>query len=62
MSVELKITMKDDERKLTKDFLIYEKITFDQSDPTIIKCMQEVREEFKGDPTDIKVKGTMVLK
>lgn len=60
--IELSIMIKDDERKLTKDFTLYEIITLDPSDPTIANCLKEVRNEFKGEPEDIKIKATMVLK
>jgi len=61
MTVELRITMKDEERKLTKDFNIYDKITMDVEDPVIANCIKEAKAEFKGIPDDIKVKLTMVV-
>lgn len=62
MSIELKVTIKDDERKLTKDFIIYENVTLIESDPIVKKCIDETLMEFKGEPEDIKVKATLVLK
>lgn len=62
MSIELKITIRDDERKLTKDFNIYDRVTFVDDDPIIAQCIKEVRDEFKGEPEDIRIKATMVLK
>lgn len=62
MSIELVITIKDDERKLTRDFLIYEPVTFIDSDPVIMRCVKEAVEEFKGEPEDIKIKATMVMR
>lgn len=62
MSIELTVTIKDAERKLTKDFNIYEMVTFVDTDPVIAKCVQEVIDEFKGEPEDIKIKAIMVLK
>lgn len=61
MSVEIKITMKDSERKLTKDFNIYDIIRLSESDPIINSCIKEVRDEFKGEPEDIIIRATMVL-
>jgi hypothetical protein len=61
MSVELSIIIKDEERTLKKDFLIYEPITLIESDPIIQKCVKEVMEEFKGEPEDIKLRAMMVF-
>lgn len=62
MTVELTITIKDEERRLQKEFLIYEPITFVDNDPIIMKCVNDVIEEFKGEPEDIKVKAIMVFR
>lgn len=62
MSVELRIMVKDEERKLTKDFNIYDRVTLSDSDPVISRCLKETLEEFKGEPEDIQVKATMVLR
>jgi len=62
MAVELRITMKDSERKLTKDFVIYDIMTFTDTDPQIANALNEVKQEFKGEPEDIKIYATMVLK
>ncbi len=60
--IELSITCRDSERKLTKDFLIHEPFTLDLSDPVLDTYTREVREEFKGEPDDIKIKAIMVIK
>lgn len=62
MAVELRITMKDSERKLTKDFVIYDIMTFTDTDPLIANALNEVKQEFKGEPEDIKIYATMVLR
>lgn len=63
MAIELVITIKDEEdRRLSKPFLIYEPVTLVDNDPIINKCLKELLEEFKGEPDDIKVKATMVLR
>jgi len=62
MSIELKVTIKDEERKLTKDFNIYERVTLELDDPVISRCIKEARDEFKGEPEDIQIKATMVVK
>lgn len=61
MSIELSITIKDDERTLKREFLVYEPVTFVVDDPTIVSCLNETLEEFKGEPEDIKVRAMMVL-
>jgi len=62
MAVEIKVKIKDDERKLEREFLIYDPVTFVESDPIIKKCVDETVEEFQGEPDDIVVRAMMVLK
>lgn len=61
MPVELTFTLKDADRKLTKDFIIYEIISMVDDDPIISECLKNVMDEFRGIPDDIKVKAIMVL-
>jgi len=61
MSIELNIMVKDSDKKLIKNFLIYEPITMDTHDPHIDRCLSEVLAEFNGTPEDVKIKATMVL-
>jgi len=61
MSIELRVIVRDDERKLTKDFNIYEKVSLAEDDPVISRCIKEVVQEFQGTPDDIKIKATMVV-
>lgn len=61
--IELVITIKDEEeRRLSKKFLIYEPVTLVDSDPIICRCLKESLEEFKGEPDDVKLRATMVLR
>lgn len=62
MSIELTITIKDSERRLTRDFNIYESVTMQENDPVIAKCVKEALQEFKGEPDDIKIKALMILR
>ena len=63
MPIELVINIKDEEdRKLSKPFLIYEEVTLIDTDPIIQRCLQELLDEFKGEASDVKIKATMVLK
>ncbi len=61
MPVELTFTLKDVDKKLTKDFIIYEIISMVDDDPIIMECLKNVMADFKGTPDDIKVKAIMVL-
>ena len=62
MPIELKITVKDEEkRKLSREFLIYEDITLHENDPIISRYVKEVSEEFKGTPDEIQLRATMVI-
>lgn len=63
MCVELTVTIKDEEgKKLSRPFLIYEPVVLVPEDLVIGRCVKELLEEFKGEPDDIKVRATMVLK
>lgn len=62
MSIELVVTLKDEERTLKKEFLIYEPVTLVEDDPIIMQCIEEVLDEFKGEPDDIKVRALMVFR
>jgi hypothetical protein len=58
----LEVIVKDEQRRLRRDFLIYEPFTMHENDDTISKCVKETVDEFKGEPDDIKLKASMVLK
>lgn len=67
MSVELTITIKDEEgKKLSRPYLIYEEVVLKPmnplDDPQIGNIVKELLEEFEGTPDDIKLRATMVLK
>jgi hypothetical protein len=61
MSIELTVTIKDDERKLTKQYNVYEDVTFAEHDPILMKYIKEARDEFQGEPDDIVVKAMWYL-
>ncbi len=62
MVIELVVTIKDEERTLKKEFLIYELVTLGEEDPIVIQCVEEVLAEFKGEPEHIKVRAMMEFK
>jgi len=53
---EIAITLKDDERRMTHKFLIYEPFVADPQDETVERCIKEAMESFKGSPDVVKVK------
>lgn len=62
MSIELVITVTDCERrKLSREFLVYEPVTFVAEDVTIQACVKEILEEFQGEAEDIKIRATMIF-
>lgn len=62
MKTELKITLKDEEKKVLSDtYILYEPFTMCEDDPTIQECLKKLLSEFKSVPEDIIIKATMVL-
>lgn len=63
MSFELQVTIKDSERTLRQQFLLYDKVEIDPMgpiDPKIKECIDETAKSFDGEPDDIILKLTMV--
>lgn len=58
---ELTIIFKDSERTYRQNFLIYEHFTVSEDDPVIMKCKEEARKNFQGDPESIAIKIHMEL-
>lgn len=55
MVSELKVTIKDEEKKIEKKYLIYDIYQADEGDPIIKDCIEETLENFDGEPSDITV-------
>ena len=55
MVSELKVTIKDAEKKLDKKFLIYDTYSTDEEDPVIKMCIEETLMNFDGEPDHITV-------
>jgi hypothetical protein len=49
------VRIKDNEKSLKKDYLIYEPVSVDQDDPIIKECVEELLKEFNAEPSDIYV-------
>lgn len=58
---ELTITLKDNEKRTTHKFLIYEDINVRYDDPVILRCVAEAKKSFDGAPDNVKLKITMEL-
>jgi hypothetical protein len=62
MFSEISVTIKDDEKRLTKKFLQYEVFTVSEDEPIITQCINETLENFDGTPDSIKVCIIMEIK
>jgi len=62
MSTEITIVLKDSERTYKHEFLIYEDFSITDDDPVIQSCVDKAKENFKGEPEDITLRLTKVLK
>ena len=66
MKTTLKITIKDAERKkLIEEYDIdrmVDEALFEEKHPTLQKYLKILLDEFKGEPEDIIITSTMVLK
>lgn len=58
---EITVTIKDDEKRLTKKTLVYETYTLNEDDPVIHGCIAEALKEFNGEPTDVKVRINLTV-
>ncbi len=53
---ELTVILKDPERTYRQKFLIYETISVAEDDPVIVKCIEEAKMNFDGEPESIQIK------
>lgn len=58
---EICVTIKDDEKRLSKKFLLYETYQVDEEDSTIQECIQETLKNFDGDPENVRVTITLEI-
>ena len=52
---ELKVTIKDSEKRLSKEYPSYEVYQVHENDPFIKACMEETLDNFNGEPDDIDI-------
>jgi len=62
MVAVIEVSIKGEERKYKRQFLVYESFMMDENDPIITQCIKETVDEFKGEPDDVKLKACMVFK
>lgn len=55
MVSEIKVLIKDDEKRMTKKFLIYDIFQASEDDPVIKQCIKETLDNFDAEPEDISV-------
>ena len=55
MACTVSVRIKNDEKVLKKDFLIYEAFVASDEDPIVRNCIEEVLKEFGDEPDDISV-------
>ncbi len=53
--VELTVTVKDEEKRLSKKYLIYEPFVCVEHDPMIKDCIDETLKNFDGEPDHINI-------
>lgn len=53
---EITVILKDSERTYRQKFLAYEEYTVNDTNPVIIRCIEEAKKNFQGEPEEIKIK------
>lgn len=53
---ELTVVLKDPDKTCRHNFVIYEKYEVSQDDPVILKCIEEAKKSFDGEPENVQVK------
>lgn len=58
---ELTVILKDSDRTYRQKFVLYENYAASEDDVTILKCIDEARKNFEGDPESIQIKIHMEI-
>jgi hypothetical protein len=53
---ELTVILKDADRTYRQKFLVYENYYPNDDDPVILKCIEEAKKNFEGEPESIQIK------
>lgn len=62
MHTVLTVIIKNTESTYRQKFSLYEEYTMDPGDPIIQKCIEQTKENFKGEAEDIQIRSDMVVK
>ena len=58
---ELTVILKDSDRTYRQKFLVYATYSVINTDPEILKCIDEARKNFEGEPEEITVKISLEI-
>lgn len=58
---ELTVILKDSERTYRHKFMIYETYSLCDTDPIILDCIEEAKNNFEGEPESIQIKIHMEI-
>ena len=53
---ELTVILKDSDRTYRQKFLVYEAYSTIDTDPVILRCIDEAKKNFDGEPEEINIK------
>lgn len=53
---ELTVILKDSDRTYRQKFLVYEAYSTTEDDPVILRCIDEAKKNFDGEPEEINIK------
>ena len=53
---EITVILKDSDRTYRQKFILYENYAASEDDPVIIKCIDEAKKSFEGNPETIQIK------
>lgn len=55
------MVLKDESRTYRQKFLIYADYCVSESDPEIVKCIEEAKKNFEGEPDEITIKISLEI-
>jgi hypothetical protein len=58
---EVVVILKDSERTYRQKFLSYSEFTVNENDSYILKCVEEAKKNFDGEPEEVVVKITLEI-
>lgn len=58
---ELTVILKDCDRTYRQKFVIYDPYAVVENDPVILRCIDEAKKNFDGEPDDIQIKIHMEI-